>query len=405
MPVDLRQTHFRFGKDDGTESGHTFWQLEDVNHTQLITADWTFLLRFTEQEVGGTAAGNVAVAFQYNKNGAGWVNITTTSSVVRAVAVGAFTNGDHCTKRLSGTGTFEVSAQGCTEDGTSGGNQNDIVASGNSETEAGLQVVFANVANNDTIQLRIWWSGTLTYDVTPILTISIVTTQELTAIPVAVASSIQVGVASGSGIANLTGIAKAVASSVVVALIAGSGIAPLAGSPVAVNSSIANSLVENVGGIQELLASPVVADSSIVAGVLAGSGIAPLSGVAVPVSSSIQNSVIAGSGVANMPSSPVAVNSSIQQGIVAGSGVTNLPASPLAVASSVVTGTVENVGGLQNLNAVPVVVVSSVPQASVSGSGFVELLASPVISDSLISLAVLSATGYAELLSSPVLVE
>jgi len=62
MPVDLRQTHFRFGKDDGTESGHTFWQLEDVNHTQLITADWTFLLRFTEQEVGGTAAGNVTAA-------------------------------------------------------------------------------------------------------------------------------------------------------------------------------------------------------------------------------------------------------------------------------------------------------------------------------------------------------
>lgn len=174
MATDLRQTHFRFGKDDGTESAHTFWQLEDVNHTQVISADWTFLLRFTEQESGGTAAANTDAVFQYNKNGAGWVDITTTSSVVKAVAVGAFTNGQACTKRLSGTGTFETSGAGCTEDGSSGANANDIEASGNSETEAGLQVVFADVANNDTIQFRFrspdW---TITYTITPTLTISI----------------------------------------------------------------------------------------------------------------------------------------------------------------------------------------------------------------------------------------
>src|SRR3990167_10766335 len=174
MATDLRQTHFRFGKDDGTESGHTFWQLEDVNHSQTITANWVFLLRFCEQEAGGTAAANTDAVFQYNKNGAGWVDITTTSSVVRAVAVGAFTNGQNCTQRLSGTGTFESSAAGCTEDGSSGGPSNDIVASGNSETEAGLAVVFADVANNDTIQFRFrspdW---TITYTITPTLTILI----------------------------------------------------------------------------------------------------------------------------------------------------------------------------------------------------------------------------------------
>lgn len=173
MAVDLRQTHFRFGKDDGTESGHTFWQLEDVNHSQEISANWVFLLRFTEQEAGGTAALNTDAQFQYNKNGAGWVDITTTSSVVRAVAVGAFTNGQACTQRLSGTGTFETSGAGCTEDGSSGGAANDIAASGNSETEAGLEVVYADVANNDTIQLRFrspdW---TVTYTITPTLTIT-----------------------------------------------------------------------------------------------------------------------------------------------------------------------------------------------------------------------------------------
>src|SRR3990167_4641593 len=174
MATDLRQTHFRFGKDDGTEASHTFWQLEDVNHSQFITTDWTFLLRFTEQEAGGTAAANTDAQFQYNKNGAGWVDITTTSSVVKAVAVAAFTNGQACTQRLSGTGTFEVSGAGCTEDGSSGGTANDIVASGNSETEAGLEVVYADVANGDTIELRFrspdW---TVTYTITPTLTITI----------------------------------------------------------------------------------------------------------------------------------------------------------------------------------------------------------------------------------------
>ena len=174
MATDLRQTHFRFGKDDGTEAAHTFWQLEDVNHTQVITANWIFLLRFTEQESGGTAANNTDAVFQYNKNGAGWVDITTTSSVVKAVAVGAFTNGQACTKRLSGTGTFEASGAGCTEDGSSGGAPNDIAASGNSETEAGLEVVFADVVTGDVIQFRFrspdW---TITYTVTPTLTISI----------------------------------------------------------------------------------------------------------------------------------------------------------------------------------------------------------------------------------------
>ncbi len=173
MATDVRQTHFCFGKDDGTESTHTFWQNEDTNHSQLVDTNWTFLLRFTEQESGGTAAANTDAQFQYNKNAAGWVNITTTSSVVKAVAVGAFTDGANCTKRLNGTGTFELSGAGCTEDGLSGGTANDIAASGNSETEAGLQVVAADVAHNDTIQFRFTspdW--TITYTITPTLTVT-----------------------------------------------------------------------------------------------------------------------------------------------------------------------------------------------------------------------------------------
>src|SRR3990167_2429937 len=153
MAVNLRQTHFRFGVDELAESTHGWLAAEDINIS--LRADTTFLLRFTEQEAGGTAAGNTDAQFQYNKNSAGWVNITTTSSVVKAVTTAVFANAAACTKRLSGTGTFESSGQGCTHDGLSGGAQNDIAASGNSETECALQLVGADIAGGDIIQFRL----------------------------------------------------------------------------------------------------------------------------------------------------------------------------------------------------------------------------------------------------------
>src|SRR3990167_6001615 len=173
MAVDLRGDYFRFGVDERAESTHGWYAAEDVNPSH--TWAWAvFLLRFNEQEKGGTAAGNTDAQFEYRKNAGAWTAITTSSANVRAVAAVAFTNGQDATKRLSGIGTFESSGDGCTEDGLSGGVQNDIAASGNSETEAGLQIVFADIANNDTIQLRFrspdW---TITYTITPTLTITV----------------------------------------------------------------------------------------------------------------------------------------------------------------------------------------------------------------------------------------
>src|SRR3990167_2774233 len=175
MAVNLHATHFRFGIDELAENTHGWHAAEDVNPgAGVIAVDTTFLLRFTVQETGGTAAANTDNQFQCRLNVGTFQNITTTSTIVKAVVSVAFTNGQACTKRLSGTGTFETSGAGCTEDGSSGGTANDIVASGNSETEAGLQVVFADVANNDTIQFRFrspdW---TVTYTVTPTLTITV----------------------------------------------------------------------------------------------------------------------------------------------------------------------------------------------------------------------------------------
>lgn len=172
----LTQSHYRFGIDELAESTHGWHAAEDTAPTSgTIPVNTTFLLRITLQ-ADGTAHSNVDCEYQVRKNGGAYQNITTTSTIVKAVAATALTNGGNCTKRLSGTGTFESSGAGQTEDGVSGGTANDIVASGNSECECGLQIVGTDVADGDVLDFRLTRDGgTLidTYAVTPTYTVDI----------------------------------------------------------------------------------------------------------------------------------------------------------------------------------------------------------------------------------------
>jgi hypothetical protein len=171
----VSQSHYRFGNDDGgTEATHGWHAAEDTVPAVGTIKLQVFLLRFTSQ-CDGTAQSNVDCQYQVRKNGGAYQNITTSSTIVRAVAATALTNGGNCTKRLSGTGTFETTGAGQTEDGISGGNANDIVANGNSECECGLQVQAADVVNGDLLEFRLTRDGgTLydTYSVTPSFTVS-----------------------------------------------------------------------------------------------------------------------------------------------------------------------------------------------------------------------------------------
>src|SRR3990167_7364468 len=107
MAVNLHTTHYRFGIEELAESTHGWHAAEDANPAQgVIAVDTTFLLRFTVQETGGTAAGNTDQQFQCALNGGAFQNITTTSSIVKAVTTAVFANGADLSKRLSGTGTF-----------------------------------------------------------------------------------------------------------------------------------------------------------------------------------------------------------------------------------------------------------------------------------------------------------
>lgn len=180
----VTQSHYRFGINELAESTHGWYANEDANPAQgQIALDTTFLLRFCLQ-CDATAQSNVDAEFQYRLNGGTWTNISTTSTVVRAVSTTVFTNGANTTKRLSGTGTFETSSAGCTTDGISGGTAFDIVASGNGETECAMQIRSADVAHGDVIEFRLTRDGGVllnTYAVTPSYTVSKPTNQTLTA--------------------------------------------------------------------------------------------------------------------------------------------------------------------------------------------------------------------------------
>lgn len=170
--MPLSQSHYRFGVAELLEASHGWLAAEDK--PIMLPPARPFLLRFCVQ-ADAVGLVNVDNEFQFRqlRGGVeivGWTNITTTTAVIRTGSTTVFTNGQNCTKRLNGTGTFEASAAGCTHDGSSGGTANDIVANGNSETEIGLQILGAGTAVGDLIEFRLTRDGGIvldTYAVTP----------------------------------------------------------------------------------------------------------------------------------------------------------------------------------------------------------------------------------------------
>lgn len=162
----LTLSHFRFGVAELAESTHGWLAAEDK--PIMLPPGRPFLLRFCVQ-ADATGLNNVDNEFQFRqlRGGVeivGWTNITTTSAVVRTGSTTVFANATNCTKRLSGTGTFEASGAGCTHDGTSGGTANDIVANGNSECLIGLQILGAGTVVGDVIEFRLTRDGGVLLD-------------------------------------------------------------------------------------------------------------------------------------------------------------------------------------------------------------------------------------------------
>lgn len=172
-PANYDQDSFRYRDDDGSESGAT-WKYTANNNGDL-DVDTNYRMRFLIQETNGGDGADVDFEFQYNLGGAGWNNITTSSSVIKAVTSTHFTNGDDCTQQVGSGGTFLGNNDGMTEDGTSGGANLDFTSGAESETELCFQIVSGDVADNNTIQIRLTRdSGTVleSYTNTPSISVN-----------------------------------------------------------------------------------------------------------------------------------------------------------------------------------------------------------------------------------------
>ena len=176
-PASFTQNGFWGRNDDGSQTTATWKGLQNSDFTQAV--DTNFRIRFQIQEGAGCAKNNVVWRLQYNLAGAGWVDCSASSNVVRASASANFTDGEATTDQLTGgSGTFQGGAPstGGMDEGdcNAGGSSMDISASGTSECEFCVQIVGTDVTNGQTLQLRATDAGNAfaSYTQTPTITVS-----------------------------------------------------------------------------------------------------------------------------------------------------------------------------------------------------------------------------------------
>ena len=151
--------------------GASFIAAKNADWSQAV--DTKFRVRIEVKNTGGVAV-TPAFKWQYNRNAAGWNDVTAVSSVVRTADSGYFTDADD-TVQLLGTDTFPANnnaAEEATGTFTLGVN---LAGQEVLESEACLTIVGGDVADSDTIDLRLVESdGTAfgTYAQTPTITVS-----------------------------------------------------------------------------------------------------------------------------------------------------------------------------------------------------------------------------------------
>lgn len=172
----LAQSHFRNGNDDGNEAAYTF--LAALDATAVLNTNTNYILRLGIVN-SGTATATGGYQWQYNKNGAGWNDITTTSSVVKSVDSTNITGNGNCTQRIT-TESFLAANKGQCETGTTGS----IILSNTPtamETCLPMQVVAADVSQGDTIEYRVTSTTAIpiTYAATGTFTVNVVSGSNL----------------------------------------------------------------------------------------------------------------------------------------------------------------------------------------------------------------------------------
>lgn len=182
---NTEQLSFRGRNDDGNETTATWIAAVNTNWTQA--AGVPFRLRYEIEEDAG-AAFVLDPQLQSNKNGAGWTNVTATSAVVRAVASPNLADGTATTNQLTQSVLAFVAGVFDSVDGLAG---SQTLNNQHTEPEYCLQLVPADVATGDTVQLRVTDAGVAlnVYTNTPSLTVGAVIKTGVEAVPLVAAEA------------------------------------------------------------------------------------------------------------------------------------------------------------------------------------------------------------------------
>lgn len=170
LVATLTQTTFRGRNDDGGETAATWKAAAGVDWTQ--PANTNFRVRFNIASSVNTPTQFTNLRLMYSLNGGAYTDVSTSSSVVRATASSFFADADNTTEQLAGSGTFNIGKM--SETGSIAGFQLIPALGDDTEMEFCAQIRAADVANGDTINLRIYDnSGALNggYTDTPVVTV------------------------------------------------------------------------------------------------------------------------------------------------------------------------------------------------------------------------------------------
>jgi len=145
---------FQFRADDGSETTATF--LGTVNSNQTLDSDTNHRIRFEVGELDGGALNNVTFTLEYDAGG-GFASVGSTTPLQYATSPNYTAAGD--TTQQIGNGTY-ISTNACLVDGAAA-NDGSVDFSGNDnvEVEFCFRIDSSQVANNDTIALRIVANG------------------------------------------------------------------------------------------------------------------------------------------------------------------------------------------------------------------------------------------------------
>jgi hypothetical protein len=124
----------------------------DVDFDRAADTPWR--IRFLIQETAGGMESNKTFKLQRSwSGGGGWVDVTTSSSVVKAVPHPYINDASDCTQQI-GAGTFIANNDGFSHDGTCGGSGMDF-QSNEAECEFVIEIIGSDVTTGQTIDFRV----------------------------------------------------------------------------------------------------------------------------------------------------------------------------------------------------------------------------------------------------------